>query len=49
MSAAATLHIAGPLIERRNASIHKIDVCVDAASLEVLKDVYRGTLECLVA
>jgi len=32
-----------------NASIHKIDECVDVASLEVLKDVYRGTLERLVA
>jgi hypothetical protein len=49
VSSAATLRLAGPLIKRRNASIHKIDVCVDAASLEVLKDVYRGTLERLVA
>lgn len=32
-----------------NASIHKIDEHVDIASLEVLKDVYRGTLERLVA
>ena len=31
-----------------NASIHKIDECVDAASLDVLKDIYRGTLERLV-
>ena len=31
-----------------NASIHKIDEHVDVASLEVLKDVYRGTLERLV-
>jgi succinyl-diaminopimelate desuccinylase len=32
-----------------NASIHKIDECVDVASLDVLKDVYRGTLERLIA
>ena len=32
-----------------NASIHKVDECVDVASLEVLKAVYRGTLERLVA
>ena len=31
-----------------NASIHKIDECVDVASLEVLKNIYRGTLERLV-
>ena len=31
-----------------NASIHKIDECVDVASIEVLKNVYRGTLERLV-
>ena len=31
-----------------NASIHKIDECVDVASLDVLKDVYRGALERLV-
>ncbi|MEO6897322.1 MAG: succinyl-diaminopimelate desuccinylase, partial [Caldimonas sp.] len=32
-----------------NASIHKIDECVDIASLDVLKDIYRGVLERLVA
>ena len=32
-----------------NASIHKIDECVDIASLDVLKDVYRGALERLIA
>ncbi len=32
-----------------NASIHKIDECVDVASLDVLKDIYRGALERLVA
>ena len=32
-----------------NASIHKIDECIEVASLETLKDVYRGTLERLVA
>ncbi len=32
-----------------NASIHKIDECVDIASLDVLKDIYRGALERLVA
>ncbi len=32
-----------------NASIHKIDECVDVASIDVLKDVYRGVLERLVA
>ncbi len=32
-----------------NASIHKIDECVAVADLEVLKDVYRGTLERLIA
>jgi succinyl-diaminopimelate desuccinylase len=31
-----------------NASIHKIDECVDIASLDVLKDVYRSTLESLL-
>jgi succinyl-diaminopimelate desuccinylase len=31
-----------------NASIHKIDECVDVASLEVLKNVYRGALERLL-
>jgi succinyl-diaminopimelate desuccinylase len=31
-----------------NASIHKIDECVDVASLELLKDVYLGTLERLL-
>ena len=31
-----------------NASIHKIDECVDVASLEVLKNIYRGTLERLI-
>ena len=31
-----------------NASIHKIDECVEVASIEVLKDVYRGTLERLL-
>ena len=32
-----------------NASIHKIDECVDVASLDVLKDIYRGALERLIA
>ena len=32
-----------------NASIHKIDERVEIASLDVLKDVYRGVLERLVA
>src|SRR5450755_923853 len=32
-----------------NASIHKVDECIDLASLDVLKDVYRGALERLVA
>jgi succinyl-diaminopimelate desuccinylase len=32
-----------------NASIHKIDECVDVASLDVLKNVYRATLEQLLA
>jgi len=32
-----------------NASIHKIDECVEVASIDVLKDVYRGTLERLIA
>ncbi len=31
-----------------NASIHKIDECVDLASIETLKDVYRGVLERLL-
>ena len=31
-----------------NASIHKIDECVDVASLDVLKDIYRATLERLL-
>jgi succinyl-diaminopimelate desuccinylase len=31
-----------------NASIHKIDEWVDVASLELLKDVYLGTLERLI-
>jgi len=31
-----------------NASIHKIDECVEVASIDVLKDVYRGTLERLL-
>jgi succinyl-diaminopimelate desuccinylase len=31
-----------------NASIHKIDECVEIASLDVLKDIYRATLERLV-
>jgi succinyl-diaminopimelate desuccinylase len=31
-----------------NASIHKIDECVEVASLDVLKDIYRATLERLV-
>ncbi|MEP7303814.1 MAG: succinyl-diaminopimelate desuccinylase, partial [Caldimonas sp.] len=32
-----------------NASIHQVDESVDIASLDVLKDVYRGTLERLAA
>ena len=32
-----------------NESIHKIDERVEVASLEVLKNVYRGALERLVA
>ena len=32
-----------------NASIHKIDECVDVASLDVLKDIYCGALERLIA
>ena len=32
-----------------NATIHKIDECVDVASIEVLKNVYRDTLERLLA
>jgi succinyl-diaminopimelate desuccinylase len=31
-----------------NASIHKIDECVEVASLDVLKDIYRATLERLL-
>ena len=31
-----------------NASIHQIDECVEVASIEVLKNVYRGTLERLL-
>ena len=31
-----------------NASIHKIDEHVEAASLEPLKNIYRGALERLV-
>ena len=31
-----------------NASIHKIDECVDVASIEVLKNIYRDTLERLL-
>ena len=31
-----------------NASIHKIDECVEVASIEVLKNVYRATLERLL-
>jgi succinyl-diaminopimelate desuccinylase len=32
-----------------NATIHKIDEAVEVASLEPLKDIYRGALERLVA
>ena len=32
-----------------NASIHKVDECVEVASIDALKDVYRGVLERLVA
>jgi succinyl-diaminopimelate desuccinylase len=32
-----------------NATIHKIDECVEAASIEVLKDIYRDTMERLLA
>ena len=32
-----------------NASIHKVDECVDVASIDALKDVYRGVLERLLA
>ena len=32
-----------------NASIHKIDECIDIAAFDVLRDVYRGVLERLVA
>jgi len=31
-----------------NASIHKIDEHVDVASIEVLKNIYRGTLQRLL-
>ena len=31
-----------------NASIHKIDECVDVASIEPLKNIYRRTLEALL-
>jgi succinyl-diaminopimelate desuccinylase len=31
-----------------NASIHKIDEHIEIASLDVLKDVYRSTLDQLV-
>jgi succinyl-diaminopimelate desuccinylase len=31
-----------------NATIHKIDECVDVASIEVLKNIYRDTLERLL-
>ena len=31
-----------------NASIHKIDEHVDAASIEPLKNIYRRTLEALL-
>ena len=31
-----------------NASIHKIDECVDVASVEILKNIYRRTLEALL-
>jgi succinyl-diaminopimelate desuccinylase len=31
-----------------NATIHKIDECVDVASIEVLKNIYRNTLERLL-
>jgi succinyl-diaminopimelate desuccinylase len=32
-----------------NASIHKIDECVDLAAIETLKDIYRATLERLIS
>jgi len=32
-----------------NASIHKVDECVDVASIDALKDVYRDVLERLIA
>ena len=32
-----------------NASIHKVDECVEVASIDALKDVYRGVLDRLVA
>jgi succinyl-diaminopimelate desuccinylase len=32
-----------------NATIHKIDECVEAASIEALKDIYRDVLVRLVA
>lgn len=35
----------GPL----NATIHKVDECIDVADLEPLKDIYRGVLERLVS
>ncbi|MDQ6629128.1 MAG: M20/M25/M40 family metallo-hydrolase, partial [Pseudomonadota bacterium] len=32
-----------------NASIHKIDECIEIASFDTLKNVYRGVLERLLA
>ena len=32
-----------------NASIHKVDECVEVASIDALKDVYRGVLDRLIA
>jgi len=32
-----------------NATIHKIDESVEVASLDPLKDIYRGVLERLIA
>jgi succinyl-diaminopimelate desuccinylase len=32
-----------------NASIHKIDECIDIASFDILKNVYRGAMERLIA
>ena len=32
-----------------NESIHKVNECIEVASLEVLKNLYRGALERLVA